>query len=232
MAEIFSIDYIISLLTGPEMVAFGTVIMIDLVLAGDNAIVVGMAAAGLPSHQRTKVILIGIAAATIMRIGFALVTSHLLTIFGLTLAGGVLLLWVCWKFWRELEHQRRENRKEAMRKGEKLTREERIELEQGESALPGAAPAKTMRQAIIQIVIADVSMSLDNVLAVAGAAHDHPNVLIFGLILSVALMGLAATFIANLLKRYPWIAYVGLAVILYVSCDMIWRGSLQVVNGM
>ena len=89
-----------------------------------------------------------------------------------------------------------------------------------------------MRQAIIQIVIADVSMSLDNVLAVAGAAHDHPNVLIFGLILSVALMGLAATFIANLLKRYPWIAYVGLAVILYVSCDMIWRGSLQVVDGM
>ncbi len=224
----FSMDYIISLLTGPEMVAFGTVIMIDLVLAGDNAIVVGMAAAGLPAHQRTKVILIGIAAATVMRIGFALVTSHLLNVFGLTLAGGVLLLWVCWKFWRELEHQRHEKKREAQRLGENLTAEERLELAQGESALPGAAPAKTMRQAIIQIVIADVSMSLDNVLAVAGAAHEHPNVLIFGLILSVALMGLAATFIANLLKRYPWIAYVGLVVILYVSLDMIWRGWEQI----
>ena len=232
MSEIFDMNYLIGILTGPEMVAFGTVIMIDLVLAGDNAIVVGMAAAGLPSHQRTKVILIGIAAATIMRIGFALVTTHLLNVFGLTLAGGILLLWVCWKFWRELEHQRRQKNLAAQRRGQRLTSEESIELAQGESALPGAAPAKTMRQAIIQIVIADVSMSLDNVLAVAGAAHDHPNVLIFGLILSVALMGLAATFIANLLKRYPWIAYVGLAVILYVSCDMIWRGSLQVVDGM
>lgn len=234
MSEIFDMNFIIGLLTGPEMVAFGTVIMIDLVLAGDNAIVVGMAAAGLPAHQRNKVILIGIGAATIMRIGFALVTTHLLTIIGLTLAGGVLLLWVCWKFWRELEHQRRERRLEKARQGESLTADEKTELAEGESALPGAAPAKTMRQAIIQIVIADVSMSLDNVLAVAGAAHEHPNVLIFGLVLSVALMGLAATFIANMLKRYPWIAYVGLAVILYVSLDMIWRGWAEIapmVNG-
>jgi YjbE family integral membrane protein len=230
----FDFNDILALLTGPEMVAFGQVILIDLVLAGDNAIVVGLAAAGLPSHQRGKVILIGIAAATVMRIGFALATTYLLGILGLTLAGGILLLWVCWKFWRELEHQRRENRRAALRAGEKLTTDEKIELEQGESALPGAAPAKTMRQAIIQIVIADVSMSLDNVLAVAGAAHDHPNVLIFGLILSVALMGLAATFIASLLKRYHWIAYVGLAVIFYVAADMIWRGWAEVapiVNG-
>jgi YjbE family integral membrane protein len=228
------LDTLIGYLTGPEMVAFGQVILIDLVLAGDNAIVVGLAAAGLPAHQRNKVILIGIAAATVMRIGFALGTSYLLGVFGLTLAGGILLLWVCWKFWRELEHQRRENRKAALRAGEKLSKEDRIELEQGESALPGAAPAKTMRQAIIQIVIADVSMSLDNVLAVAGAAHEHPNVLIFGLVLSVALMGLAATFIANMLKRWHWIAYIGLAVIFYVAGDMIWRGWAEVapmVNG-
>nr|WP_298686539.1 TerC family protein [uncultured Dongia sp.] len=227
-------QYLISLLTGPEMIAFGQVILIDLVLAGDNAIVVGMAAAGLPAQQRTKVIMIGIAAATVMRIGFALGTTYLLSIIGLTLAGGILLLWVCWKFWRELEHQRRENRAAKLRAGEALTADERLELAEGESALPGAAPAKTMRQAIIQIVIADVSMSLDNVLAVAGAAHEHPNVLIFGLILSVALMGLAATLIANLLKRFHWIAYIGLAVIFYVAGDMIWRGWAEVapmVNG-
>lgn len=230
----FDFNYLVSLLTGPEMIAFGQVILIDLVLAGDNAIVVGMAAAGLPAHQRNKVILIGIAAATAMRIGFALATTYLLSIVGLTLAGGILLLWVCWKFWREIEHQRRANKLEAQRKGEMLSAEDKRELAEGESALPGAAPAKTMRQAIIQIVIADVSMSLDNVLAVAGAAHDHPNILVFGLILSVALMGLAATFIANMLKRYPWIAYVGLAVILYVSLEMIWRGWSEVapmVNG-
>jgi YjbE family integral membrane protein len=230
----FEFQDIVALLTGPEMIAFGQVILIDLVLAGDNAIVVGMAAAGLPAQQRTKVIMIGIAAATVMRIGFALGTTYLLSIIGLTLAGGILLLWVCWKFWRELEHQRRENRAAKLRAGEALTEEERTELAEGEPALPGAAPAKTMRQAIVQIVIADVSMSLDNVLAVAGAAHDHPNVLIFGLILSVALMGLAATLIANLLKRYHWIAYVGLAVIFYVAGDMIWRGWAEVapmVNG-
>ncbi|TDQ84559.1 YjbE family integral membrane protein [Dongia mobilis] len=227
----FDLDTIVSLLTGPEMVAFGQVIFIDLVLAGDNAIVVGLAAAGLPAHQRTKVILIGIGAATLMRIGFALATSQLLLVFGLTLAGGVLLLWVCWKFWREIEHQRRERKLEAQRRGERLSSDERKELAAGESALPGAAPAKTMRQAIVQIVIADVSMSLDNVLAVAGAAHDHPNILIFGLALSVALMGLAASLIASLLKRYPWIAYFGLAVIFYVAIDMIWRGSMQVMNG-
>jgi YjbE family integral membrane protein len=215
---------------GPELIALGQVIMIDLVLAGDNAIVVGMAAAGLPKEQRGKVILIGIIAATVLRILFALVTTQLLLIIGLTLAGGLLLLWVCWKFWRELVHQRRERLRQAAMSRQELTKDERRELAEPQEALPGAAPAKTMRQAITQIVIADVSMSLDNVLAVAGAASEHPTVLVIGLVLSVALMGAAATVIANLLKRFHWIAYVGLAVILWVAVDMIWRGSMEVVT--
>ena len=204
--------------------------MIDLVLAGDNAIVVGMAAAGLPKEQRGKVILVGIIAATVLRILFALVTTQLLLIIGLTLAGGLLLLWVCWKFWRELVQQRRERLRHAAMSRQELTKDERRELAEPPEALPGAAPAKTMRQAIMQIVIADVSMSLDNVLAVAGAASEHPTVLIIGLVLSVGLMGAAATVIANLLKRFHWIAYVGLAVILWVAVDMIWRGSMEVVT--
>lgn len=214
----------------PELVALGQVIFIDLVLAGDNAIVVGMAAAGLPKEQRGKVILIGIIAATVLRIAFAATTVQLLAIIGLTLAGGLLLLWVCWKFWRELVHQRRERLAQA--KLDQLSAEERQELTEPEEVLPGAAAPKTMRQAIIQIVIADVSMSLDNVLAVAGATShlEHPWVLIVGLVLSVGLMGVAATVIANLLKKYHWIAYVGLAVILWVSLDMIWRGSVEVMK--
>jgi len=215
---------------GPELIALGQVIMIDLVLAGDNAIVVGMAAAGLPKEQRGKVILVGIIAATILRILFALVTTQLLLIIGLTLAGGLLLLWVCWKFWRELSQQRRERLRDAAKARAELSKDERRELAEPPEALPGAAAAKTMRQAIVQIVIADVSMSLDNVLAVAGAASDHPTVLIIGLVLSVGLMGAAATVIANLLKRYHWIAYVGLAIILWVAVDMIWRGSMEVVT--
>lgn len=206
------------------------IIVIDLVLAGDNAIVVGMAAAGLPKEQRGKVILIGIIAATVLRIMFALVTTQLLLIIGLTLAGGLLLLWVCWKFWRELVHQRRARLRAAAMSRQELTKDERRELAEPEEALPGAAPAKSMRQAITQIVIADVSMSLDNVLAVAGAASEHPTVLIIGLVLSVGLMGAAATVIANLLKRFHWIAYVGLAVILWVALDMIWRGTMEVAN--
>src|SRR5688500_12538557 len=144
---------------GPARLPLFQVIVIDLVLAGDNAIVVGMAAAGLPKHQRGKVIVIGIAAATILRIVFALATTQLLLIIGLTLAGGLLLLWVCWKFWRELMTQRRERLKEAAQQRQQLTRDERVELAEPQEALPGAAPPKTMRQAIIQIVIADVSMS-------------------------------------------------------------------------
>jgi len=214
----------------PQLIALGQVIMIDLVLAGDNAIVVGMAAAGLPKEQRGKVILVGIIAATVLRIMFALVTTQLLLIIGLTLAGGLLLLWVCWKFWRELMQQRRERLRHAAMSHQDLTKDERRELAEHPEALPGASPAKTMRQAIVQIVIADVSMSLDNVLAVAGAASEHPTVLIIGLVLSVGLMGAAATVIANLLKRYHWIAYVGLAIILWVAVDMIWRGSMEVAT--
>ena len=137
---------------------------------------------------------------------------------------------MCWKFWRELVQQRRERLRQAAMSRQELTKDERRELAEPQEALPGAAPAKTMRQAIIQIVIADVSMSLDNVLAVAGAASEHPMVLIIGLVLSVGLMGAAATVIANLLKRFHWIAYVGLAVILWVAIDMIWRGSMEVVD--
>jgi len=210
----------------PQLIALGQVILIDLILAGDNAIVVGMAAAALPRNQRRRVIFIGIAAATVLRILFALVTNHLLAIIGLTLAGGLLLLWVCWKFWRELEHQRRTAKlqKAQSHKGHGA----RKDAESLEEALPGAAPGKTMRQAIIQIIMADVSMSLDNVLAVAGAARDHAWVMAFGLFLSVALMGAAASFIANLLKRFPWIAYLGLAIILYVAMKMIYDGWAEV----
>jgi YjbE family integral membrane protein len=184
------------------------VVMIDLVLAGDNAIVIGLAAAGLPEKQRVKAILVGVIAATALRIVFAAVTTQLLQIVGLLLAGGILLLWVCWKMWRELRSGRAHG--------------------QGEAAAAANAPGKTFGQAAWQIVVADVSMSLDNVLAVAGAAREHPYVLVFGLLLSVALMGVAANFIAGLLRRHRWIGFVGLAIILYVACDMIWRGALEV----
>lgn len=213
----------------PELIALGQVIIIDLVLAGDNAIVVGMAAAGLPKEQRARVILVGIIAATVLRILFALVTTQLLLIIGLTLAGGLLLLWVCWKFWCEIMQQRRERLHAAALAHKGVPAEGGHEPAE-EDERPFGAPAKTMRQAIVQIVIADVSMSLDNVLAVAGAASDHTWVLIIGLILSVGLMGAAAAAIANLLKRYHWIAYVGLAIILWVAVDMIWRGSMEVAT--
>ena len=212
------------------------IIWIDLVLAGDNAVVVGMAAAGLPRDQRTKVIVIGIAAATVLRIIFAFTVTLLLQIIGLLLAGGILLLWVCWKLWRELRDQHRA--------GEAVD-----DLEAGvgdmlptadfdgsmKAANPGndAPPRKTFREAAMQIVIADVSMSLDNVLAVGGIAKEHPTwVLVVGLVLSVAFMGVAATFIAGLLKRFPWIAYVGLIIIVYVAGKMIWDGTHEVVTQM
>ncbi|MDY0881222.1 TerC family protein [Dongia soli] len=214
----------------PELIALGQVILVDLVLAGDNAIVVGMAAAGLPRQQRNRAILIGIVAATLLRVIFALITNQLLMIIGLTLAGGILLLWVCWKFWRELMQQRRERLELKAR--EHLSTDESIELSEPQEVLPGATPGKTLRQAITQIVVADVSMSLDNVLAVAGAAREHTWVLIFGLVLSVGLMGAAATLIAKLLKKHHWIAYIGLAVIFYVACKMIWDGWFEVVPHM
>jgi YjbE family integral membrane protein len=194
------------------------VIMIDLVLAADNAIVIGLAAAGLPKEQRARAILIGIIAATVLRIGFAAITAQLLAIVGLLLAGGILLLWVCWKMWRELRVDAREEH-DAMEavSGEDKNKDGHV----------GGPPRKTFAQAAWQIVVADVSMSLDNVLAVAGAAREHPWVLVFGLALSIALMGVAASFIASLLQKYRWIAYVGLAVILYVAGEMIFRGVLE-----
>lgn len=207
-------------LTAEALTALLQVIMIDLVLAGDNAIVIGLAAAGLPAPQRTKAIIVGIAAATLLRIGFAGVTTQLLQIIGLLLAGGILLLWVSWKMWRELRAQHNEE-KEAL---EALANQDL----NADGSVAGGAPRKTFAQAAWQIIVADVSMSLDNVLAVAGAARDYPYVLIFGLVLSIAMMGLAANFIARLLQKHRWIAYVGLAVIVYVALDMIYRGGLEV----
>ena len=201
--------------------------MIDLVLAGDNAIVIGLAAAGLPKEQRNKAILIGIIAATLLRIGFASVTTQLLQIVGLLLAGGILLLWVCWKMWRELRAGHDQDELESL---EALEHKDIND----DGAIAGAVPRKTLSQAAWQIVVADVSMSLDNVLAVAGAALEHPVVLIFGLGFSIALMGIAASFIARILQRHRWIAYLGLAVILYVALEMIYRGGYEVfgyVNG-
>ena len=208
-------------LLSPEAVsAFLQVIMIDLVLAGDNAIVIGLAAAGLPREQRNKAIVAGVIAATILRIAFASVTTWLLAIVGLLFAGGILLLWVCWKMWRELRISAAESH---------AAEEALANLDTDASGgIAEGAPRKTFAQAAWQIVIADVSMSLDNVLAVAGAARDHRVVLIFGLILSVALMGIAASVIARLLQRYRWIAYVGLAIILYVALKMIWDGAWEI----
>jgi YjbE family integral membrane protein len=196
------------------------VIAIDLVLAGDNAIVIGLAAAGLPAGQRRKAILIGVVAATVLRILFAAITVQLLAILGLLLVGGILLLWVCWKMWREL----RTSREEEEEATEALSNSDY----NADGSVASKAPRKTLGQAALQIVVADVSMSLDNVLAVAGAARDHFTVLIIGLILSIALMGLAASLIARLLHRYRWIAYIGLLIILYVALDMIYRGALEV----
>jgi YjbE family integral membrane protein len=191
------------------------VIFIDLVLAGDNAIVVGMVAAGVAPEQRRRVIIGGIAMAVVLRIMFAAVTMQLLGIIGLTLAGGLLLLWVCWKLYRELREQAaEESGVQALENGE------------GESGMP----RKTIRQAMMQVAVADFSMSLDNVLAVAGAASDHPRAMVFGLILSVVLMGVGATFIARLLQRHQWIAYLGLAVIGYVAVSMTWRGGFELAR--
>ena len=207
--------------TSPEFwSAFLQVVMIDLVLAGDNAIVIGLAAAGLPAAQRNRAILIGIIAATVLRIFFASITVYLLAIVGLLLAGGILLLWVCWKMWREL-------RLTAVQKQAGEEAIEQLDLN-ADGTIAGGVPTKTFAQAAIQIVVADVSMSLDNVLAVAGAAREHPIILVFGLGLSIALMGLAATFIARLLHKHHWIAYVGLVIILYVALKMIYDGALEV----
>jgi YjbE family integral membrane protein len=190
--------------------AFLQVLLIDLVLAGDNAIVVGALAAGLPADQRRKVILIGVGAALVLRIGFALVVQQLLGIVGLVLAGGLLLLWVAWRMYRDIA-------------GHGLTESGGSpEIAGDEHA--GLAPAKSFAAAAWGVAIADVSMSLDNVLAVAGAAREHPGILIVGLIFAVAMMGIAANILAKYIERYRWIAWVGLVVIVYVAGKMIWDG--------
>jgi YjbE family integral membrane protein len=217
------------LISASQFIAFIQVVFVDLVLAGDNAVVVGMAVAGLPREQRARAMMLGIAAATIMRILFASVTVQLLQIIGLTLAGGLLLLWVSWKLWRELEAARHERR---------LRRESEAEDAEGDGPPDGASAfgarrrthGKTMRQAATQIVLADLSMSLDNVLAVAGVAREHTLVLVFGLALSVLFMGVAAVLIARLLARFHWIGYVGLALIFYVALRMIFEGSIEVIE--
>ncbi|MFB6459762.1 TerC family protein [Bradyrhizobium tunisiense] len=202
-------------ITSEALTALFQVILIDLVLAGDNAVVIGLAAAGLPAEQRRRAIIVGIAAATALRIAFAGVATQLLQVIGLLLAGGVLLLWVCWKMWRELREQ--------------AAHSKQLAVSHGGGADVAAPPVqqKTFGQAAIQIVAADVSMSLDNVLAVAGAAREHPYILAFGLLLSVAMMGVAADLLGRVLQKQRWIAYIGLAIIIYVAFEMIYRGTLE-----
>ena len=190
----------------PQVIAFLQVVAIDLVLSGDNAVVIGLAVAGLPLALRKKAIIFGIVVATILRIIFAALTVYLLKVPGLLLVGGLLLAWVCWNMWTEIRGGGQEQ----------VTMTDNDDVKIG------------MRRALRNIIIADVSMSLDNVLAVAGAARDHIEILIFGLVLSIALMAFAANYIARLLDKYRWIAYVGLAIIIWVSADMIYRGGLEV----
>jgi YjbE family integral membrane protein len=196
-----------------DLSAFVSVVIIDVVLAGDNAVVVGMAAAGLPASRRRKVIVLGTAAATILRIVLALFAMTLLEIIGLTLAGGVLLLWVAWKLFREL-------------------RAHAVVASPADGSGPCREPIghKSGGRALSQIVLADISMSLDNVLALAGTARAHPWVLIFGLVLSVALMGLASGYIARLLARHFWISWIGLAIVTFVALRMLWEGSVEVLH--
>ena len=198
-----------TLISASALTAFVEILFIDIVLAGDNAIVVGALAAGLPAEQRKKVILVGVIAALVLRIAFALLVTQLLQIVGLVLAGGILLLWVAWRMYREIRH-----------KDESAGSEEIVGDEHS-----GLRPAKSFASAAWGVALADVSMSLDNVLAVAGAAREHPWVLVFGLFLSVLLMGVAANVIAKYIDRYRWIGWVGLLVILWVACKMIYEGA-------
>jgi len=185
-----------------DLTILAQVVMIDVALAGDNAVVVGMAVAGLPMHRRRPAILLGIGGATVLRILLGAVALRLLNIIGLTFAGGLLLLWVCWRMYRELRA--------------------------AQHTQTGAHPEKTLRQAMVQIIVADLSMSVDNVLAVAGAAHGHPWVLVAGLLFSVVLMAAAATAIARMLDRFRWIGWIGLLIVLHVAIDMIWTGGWNV----
>jgi len=194
----------LTLLDPGGFVALLQVLMIDVVLAGDNAVVIGLAAARVPRAMRKKVIFWGLTAAVILRIAMAAVAVQLLAIIGLTLAGGILLLWVCWRMWRDISGSAKAH------------------------VGPTIDANASVKRAIIQILVADLSMSLDNVLAVAGAARDHLDVLVIGLLMSVGLMGAAANFIAKLLERYRWIAYIGLAIVVYVALNMIYHGWAEV----
>jgi YjbE family integral membrane protein len=202
---------------GAAILAFFQVVLIDVSLAGDNAIAVGLAASALPQHLRRKAIMVGLAGAMLMRIGFALIAVQMLKVVGLLLAGGILLLWVSWKIWQEL----RAGHAQDVQTGDAALHDE---APTGKTAKP-----KSFLTALLQILIADISMSLDNVLAVAGAAREHPAVLVFGLLLSIILMGMAATYVAKLLHKHPWVGYIGLAIVLFVSLKMIWEGHRQVV---
>jgi YjbE family integral membrane protein len=197
----------LTLLQPGGLIALAQVVMIDIMLAGDNAVVIGLAAARLPAAMRRKVILWGLGAAVGLRVGLALIAVSLLAVIGLTLAGGILLLWVSWRFWRDISGAHKPK---------------------AHASNSGAS----FRRAIAQIVIADISMSLDNVLAVSGAAIGHLDVLVIGLLLSVALMGAAAEMIARLLERWRWISYVGLAIVVYVALSLIWRGSHEVIGAL
>ncbi|WP_088345674.1 MULTISPECIES: TerC family protein [Rhodomicrobium] len=199
----------------PQLIALLQITLIDVVLAGDNAIVVGLAASRVAPELRAKVIFWGLAGAVLLRIFFAAITAQLLAIIGLTFAGGLLLLWVCWKMYREI------------RTGSMAHETETRPQSVGAAAAPEIARPMSFWSAILQILIADVSMSLDNVLAVAGAAKGHTWVLIVGLLLSIVLMAVAANVIAKLLARYHWITWIGLAIILFVAVDMIYRGAIE-----
>ncbi len=195
-----------------DLLVLGQVLLIDLVLAGDNAVAVGLSVAGLDQKQRRSAIFAGLAAAVVLRISFALIATRLLAIIGLTLAGGLILLWVCWKMWRDLRAHAKAHRAHA-----------------ADPASAAPRHVKSFGSALLQIMLADLSMSLDNVLAVAGAARDHPALLVFGLILSIALVGVAASWIARMLVRFRWIGYFGLVVVIYVALHMIWDGHRGVV---
>ena len=200
-----------------EFLAISQVILIDLVLAGDNAIVVGMAAAGVAPQYRKKVIAYGIALAVVMRIVFAAVTMQLLNVVGLMLVGGLLLLWVCWKMFQDLNVNKVTD-KNTILEGDKTSEKRQSHAH------------KTVGAAVFQVAVADISMSLDNVLAVAGAANNHMSALVIGLTLSVVLMGVGATLIAKLLQKHRWIGYLGLVLILYVAFAMMWRGGVELTD--
>lgn len=206
----------------PSIAALFQVILIDIVLAGDNAVVIGMAAARVPKAKRAKVVFWGLAAAVILRVALATVTASILEVIGLMFAGGILLLWVAWRLWRDLtEYNRETEGAEAL---------DAAEEENGGGRFSLFDDGASTRRAIIQIIIADLSMSLDNVLAVAGAAMDHVWVLAIGLMLSIALMGIAASLIAKILQRHPWVSYAGLIIVLYVALRMIWFGGWEIMQ--